>query len=154
MLAWMNQKLESRLLGEISTISDMQVIPLLMAESKEELKNLLRMKEESEKAGLKFNIKKTKIMGSSSITSWKIEGKKVKAVTGFISLDSKITMNGDCSHEIRRLLLLGRKVMTNLDSILNSRDITLPKKVHIVKAVFFPVVMYRCESWTTEKAEC
>ena len=109
------------------------------------------MKEESEKVGLKLNIQKTKILESSPITSWQIEG--VEAVTDFIFLGSKITADGDCSHEIKRRLLLGRKVMTNLDSILKSRDITLPTKVHLLKAMVFPVVMYGCESWTVKKAE-
>ena len=111
-------------------------------------------RKESEKAGLKFNIQKTKIMASSPITSWQIEGAKVETVTDFIFLGSKITADGDCSHEIRRHLLLGRKAMTNLDSILKSRDITLPTKVCIVKAMFFPLVMYGCDSWTTKDAEC
>ena len=126
----------------------------LMAESKEELKSLLmKVKEESGKASLKLNIQKTKIMASSLITSRQIEGEKVEIVTDFIFLGSEITVDGDCSHEIKRRLLLGRKAMTNLDSILKSRDITLPTKVHIVKAMVFPVVMYRCESWTIKKAE-
>ena len=120
---------------------------ILMAESKEELKSLLmRVKEESERAGLKLNIKKTKIMASSPITSWQIEGEKVEVVTDFLFLGSKITADGDCSHEIRRQLLLGRKAMTNLDSVLKSRDITLLTKVCIVKAMVFPGVMYGCES--------
>ena len=123
----------------------------LMAES-EELKSLLmKVKEESEKVGLKLNIQKTKIMASSPITSWQIDG---ETVTDFILRGSKITSDGDCSHEIKRCLLFGRKVMTNLDSILKSRDITLPTKVHLVKAMIFPVVMYGCESWTIKKAEC
>ena len=127
---------------------------ILMAESEEELKSLLmRVKEESEKAGLKLNIKKTKIMASGPITSWQIKGEKVEAVTDFIFLGSKITADGDCSHEIKRRLLLGRKAMTNLDRILKSRDITLPTKVRLVKAMVFPVVMYGCESWTIKKAE-
>ena len=127
----------------------------LMAESEEELKSLLmRMKEESEKAGLKFNIQKTKIMAFGPNTSWQIDGEKVETVPDFIFLGSKITADGDCSHEIKRYLLLGRKAMTNLDSILKSRDITLPTKVCIVKAMVFPVVMYRYESWTIKKAEC
>ena len=113
----------------------------------------MRVKE-NEKAGLKLNIKKTKIMVSGSITSWQIEEEKVKEVAAFISLGSKITANSDCSHEIERHLLLGRKVMTNLDSMLKSRDITLPTKVYLVKAIIFPVVIYGCESWTTKKAEC
>ena len=123
-----------------------------MAESEEELKSLLmKVKEESEKLGLKLNIQKTKIMASGPITSWQIDG---ETVSGFIFLGSKITADGDCSHEIKRCLLLGRKVMTNLDSILKSRDITLSTKVCLVKAMVFPVVMYGCESWTVKKAEC
>ena len=126
----------------------------LMAKSKEELKNLLmKVKEESEKAGLKLNIQKTKIKASSPITSWQIDGKTMEIVTDLILGGSKITADGDCSNEIKRCLLLGRKVMTNLDSILKSRDITLPTKVHIVKAMVFPVVMYGCESWTIKKVE-
>ena len=125
-----------------------------MAESEEELKSLLmKVKEESEKAGLKLNIQKTKIMASRPITSWQIDGETVKTVTDFIFLGSKITADGDCSHEIKRCLLLGRKAMTNLDSILKSRDITLPTKIHLVKAMLFPVVMYGCESWIIKKAE-
>ena len=127
---------------------------ILMAES-EELKSLLmNVKEESEKVGLKLNIQKTKIMASSPITSWQIDGKTVETVTDFILGGSKITADGDCSHEIKRHLLFGRKVMTNLDSILKSRDITLPTKVRVVKAMLFPVVMYGCESLTIKKAEC
>ena len=126
----------------------------LMAETKEELKSLLiKVKEESEKAGLKLSIQKIKIMASSPITSWQIDGETMKTVTDFIFLGFTITADGDCSHEIKRRLLLGRKVMTNLDSILKSRDITLPTKVHLVKAMVFPVVMYGCESWTVKKAE-
>ena len=126
----------------------------LMAESEEKLKRLLmKLKEESEKVGLKFNIQKTKIMASCPITSWEIDGETVQTVSDFIFLGSKITADGDCSHEIKRRLLLGRKVMTNLDSILKSRDITLSTKVHLVKAVVFPVVMYGDESWTVKKAE-
>ena len=126
----------------------------LMAESEEELRRLLlKVKEESEKAGLKHNILKIKIMASCPITSWQIDGETVDTVRDFISLGFKIIADGDCSHEIKRHLLLGRKVMTNLVSILKSRDITLPTKVHIVKAVVFPVVMYGCESWTIKKAE-
>ena len=125
----------------------------LMAESEEELKSLLmKVKEESGKAGLKLNIQKTKIMASGPITSWKIDGETVETVTDFIFRGSKITANGDCSHEIKRHLLLGRKVMTNLESILKSRDITLPTEVCIVKAMVFPLVMYGYESWTTKKA--
>ena len=127
----------------------------LMAESKKELKSLLmKVKEQSEKAGLKLSIKKTKIMASSPITSWQIDGEAMETVTDFILLGSKITANGDCSHEIKRRLLLGRKVMVNLDSILESRDITLPTKVHLVKAMVFPVVIYGYKSWTIKKAEC
>ena len=114
----------------------------------------MKVKEESEKVGLKFNIQKTKIMASGPITSWQIDGETVETASDFIFLGSKITAVGDCSHEIKRCLLLGRKVMTNLDSILKSRDSTLPTKVHLVKAMIFPVVMYRCESWTINKAEC
>ena len=126
-----------------------------MAESEEELKSLLMNKEEeSEKVGLKLNIQKTKIMASGPITSWQIDGETVETVADFIFLGSKITADGDCSHGIKRCLLLGRKVMTNLDSILKSRDISLPTEVHIVKAPVFPVVMYGCESWTIKKAEC
>ena len=126
-----------------------------MAESKEELKSLLmKVKEESEKVGLKLNIQKAKIMASGPITSWKIDGDTMKTVTDFLFLGSQITANGDCSHEIKRRLLLGRKVMTNLDSIFKSRDITLPTKVCLVKVMVFPVVMYGCESWTIKKAEC
>ena len=115
---------------------------------------LMKVKEESEKVGLKLNIQKTKIMASSPITSWQIDGETVEIVADFIFLGSKVTADGDCSNEIKRCLLLGRKVMTNLDSILKSRDITLPTKVHLVKAMVFPVVMYGCESWTIKKAEC
>src|SRR5574340_135503 len=125
-----------------------------MAESEKELKSLLmKVKEESEKVGLKLNIQKTKIMASSPITSWQTDGETVETVADFISGGSKITADGDCSCEIKRCLLLGRKVMTNLDSILKSRDITLPTKVRLVKAMVFPVVMYGCESWTVKKAE-
>ena len=125
----------------------------LMAEN-EELKSLLmKVKEESEKAGLKLNIQKTKIMASVPITSWQIDGETLETVADLIFLGSKITADGDCSHEIKRCLLLGRKVMTNLDSIFKSRDIILPTKVHLVKAIVFPVVMYGCESWTVKKAE-
>ena len=125
-----------------------------MAESEEELKSLLmKVKEESEKVGLKLNIQKTKIMASSPITSWQIDGETVETVTGFILGGSKITADGDCSHEIKKYLLLGRKAMTNLDSILKSRDITLSTKVCLVRAMVFPVVMYGCENWTIKKAE-
>ena len=127
----------------------------LMAESEEKLKSLLmKMKEERKKAGLKFNIQKVKILASSLIISWQIDGETMETMTDFIFLGSKITADGDCSHEIRRCLLLRRKVMTNLDSILKTRDITLPTKVHLVKAIVFQVVMYGCESWTVKKAEC
>ena len=125
-----------------------------MTESKEELKSLLmKVKEESEKGGLKLNIQKTKITASGPITSWEIDGETVETVTDFIFWSSKITADNDCSHEIKRHLLLGRKAMINLDSVLKSRDITLPTKVHLVKAMVFPVVMYGCESWTVKKAE-
>ena len=154
----------SRLPGEISIISDMQMTAPFMAESEEELKHLLmRVKEESEKVGLKLNIQKTKIMASGPITSWEINGETVETVSDFIFFiyffsdfifwGSKITADDDCSHEIKRHLLLGRKVMTNLDSVLKSRDITLPINVCIVKAMVFLVVMYGCESWTVKKAE-
>ena len=125
-----------------------------MAESEEELKSLLmKVKVESENVGLKLNIQKMKITASGPITSWKIDRETVETVSDFIFLGSKITADGDCSHEIKRRLLLGRKVMTNLDSILKRRDITLPTKVHLVKAIIFPVVMCGCESWTVKKAE-
>ena len=127
---------------------------ILMTESEEELKSLLmKVKEESEKVGLKLNIQKTKIMASGPITSWQIDGETVETVADFILGGFKITVDGDCSHEIERCLLLGRKVMTNLESVLKNRDITLPTKVHLVKAIVFPVVMYGCESWTIKKAE-
>ena len=126
-----------------------------LAESEEELKSLLmKVKEESEKVGLKLNVQKMRIMASGPITSWQIDGETVETVSDFIFVGSKITADGDCSHEIKRRLLLGRKVMTNLDSILKSRDVTLPTKVCLVKATVFPVVMYGCESWTIKKAEC
>ena len=143
--------MESRLLGEISITSDMQMTPLLWQKVKKELKILLmKVTEESENVGLKLNIQKTKIMASGPITSWQIHGETVETVSDFIWGGSKITADGDCSHDIKRCLLLGRKVMTNLDSIFKSRDITLPTKVHLVKGV----VMYGCESWTVKKAEC
>ena len=126
-----------------------------MAESEEELKSLLmKVKEESENVGLKLNIQKTKIMASGPITSFEIDGETVETVSGFIFLGSKITADGDCRHEIKRHLLLGKNVMTNLDSLLKSRDITLPTKVRLVKAMVFPVVMYGCETWTIKKVEC
>ena len=149
---WMKHKQETRLPGEISTTSDMQ--QLLMAESVDELKSLLmKVKEESEKVGLKLNIQKTKIMASGPITSWQIDGETMETVRDFIFLGSKITAGSDHSHEIKRHLLLGRKALTNLDSILKSGDITLPTKVHLIKAMVFPVVMYGCESWTIKKSE-
>ena len=142
-LGWMKNKLESRLPGEISITS-----ATLMAESEEELKSLLmKVKEESEKVGLKLNIQKTKIMASGPIISWQIDGETVETVSDFILGGSKITADGDCSHEIKRHLLLGRKVVTSLDSVLKSRDITLSTKVHLVKAMVFPVVMYGREIW-------
>ena len=148
----MKHKLESRLTEEISIISDIDDTTLL-AES-EELKSLLiKVKEEREKVGLKLNIQKIKIMASGPITSWQIDEETVETVADFIFGGSKITADGDCSHEIKRCLLLGRKVMTNLASIFKSRDITLSTKVHLVKAMVFPVVMNGCESWTIKKAE-
>ena len=154
MLGWMKHKLESRLPGETSITSDMQNDTTLMVESEEELKSLLiKVKEESEKAGLKLNIQKTKIMATGPITSWQIDGETVETVRDFILGGCKVTVDGDCSHEIKRHLLLGRKAMTNLDSILKSRDITLPTKVCLAKAMVFPVVIYGCESWTVKKAE-
>ena len=148
-LGWGKHKLKSRLPGEITITSDMA----LVAES-EELKSLLmKVKENSEKVGLTLNIQKTKIMASGPITSWEIDGETVETVSDFILGGSKITADGDCSYEIKRRLLLGRNVMTKLDSILKSRDITLPTKVRLVKAMVFPVVMYGCESWTVKKAE-
>ena len=143
-------KIEKRNINNLRYADD----TTLMAENEEELKSLLmKVKEESEKAVLKLNIKKTKIMASGSITSWQIVGETMETVTDLIFLGSKITVYGDCSHEIKRHLLLGRTVMTNLDSIFKSRDITLPTKVCLVKAMVFPVVMYGCESWTIKKAE-
>ena len=128
---------------------------IVMAESEEELKRLLvKVKEESEKVGFKLNIQKTKIMASGPITSWQIDEETMETVTEFIFLGSKITADGDCSHEIKRRLLLGRKAMANKDSLLKSRDVSLPTKVHLVKAMVFPVVRYGCESWTIKKAEC
>ena len=149
---WKKHRLESRLLGEIIT-SDMQMTPL-MAESEEELKSLLmKVKEESEKVGLNLNIQKTKIMASGPITSWEIDGQTVEIVSDFIFLGFKITADGDYSHEIKRRLLFERKAMTNLDSVFKSRDITSRTKVHIIKSMVFPVVMYGCENWTVKKAE-
>ena len=152
-LGWKKNKLESRLLGEINNLRYADDITL-MAESEEELKSvLMKVKEESEKVGLKLNIQKTKIMASGPITSWEIDGETMETVANFILGDSKITADGDCSHETKRRLLLGRKVMTNLASTLKTRDITLSTKVRLVKAMVFPVVMYGCESWTIQKAE-
>ena len=153
MLGWKKHKLESRLPGvNINNLRYADDTPL-MAESKEELKNLLmKVKVESEKVALKLNIQKTKIMASGPITSWEIDGETVADFIFFWG--SKITADGDCSHEMKRRLLLGSKVMTNLDSILKTRDITLSTKVHLVKAMVFPIVMYGCESWTVKKAEC
>ena len=150
MPGWMKHKLNSRLrnINNLRYADD----TTLMAENEDELKSLL-MKEESEKVGLKLYSQKTKIMASSPITSWQIDGETVETVTDFLWGGSKITADGDCSHKIKKRLLLGRKVMTNLDSILKSRDITLPTKVHLIKAMVFPVVMYGCESWTIKKAE-
>ena len=152
----MKHKLESRLLGEISITSDTQMCDTTpMAESKEELKSILmKVKEESAKVGLKLNNQKMKILASGPITSWQIDGETKETVTDFIFLGSKITADGDCSHEIKRRLLLGRKAMTNLDNIFKSRDITLPTKVRLVKALVFLVVMYGCESWAIKIAEC
>ena len=150
MLGWMKHKLESRLLEEISITSGTQITPYTV-----ELNSLLmKVKKESEKAGLKLNIQKMKIMASGPITPWKIDGETMETVKDFIFLGSKITADGDCSHEIKRHLLLGRKAMTKLDSILKSRDIILPTEVCLVKAMVFPVVTYGCESWTIKKAEC
>ena len=150
----MKHKLESRLPENINNLRYADDTTL-MAESEEELKSLLvKVKEESEKVGLKLNFQKTNIVASGPITSWQIDGKTVETVADFIIFfGSKIIADGDCSHEIKRHLLLGRKLMTNLDSILKSRNITLPAKVHLVKAMVFPVVMYGCESWTIKKAE-
>ena len=143
--------LESRLPGEISVTSDMQMTPPLWQKAKKNL--LMKVKEESEKVGLKLNIQETKIMASGPISSWQIDGETRETVRDLIFGGSKITADGDCSHEIKRHLLLERKAMTNLDSMLKSKDITLPSKVHLVKAMVFPVVMYGCESWTIKKAE-
>ena len=154
MLEWMNHKLESRFPGETNNFRYADDITL-MAESEEELRSLLmKVKEESEKVGLKLNIQKMKIMASCPITSWQINGEKVETVADFIFLGAKVTVDGDHNHEIKRCLLLGRKAMTNLDSLLKSQDITLPTKVLIVKPMVFPVVIYRCESWTTKMSEC
>ena len=148
----MKHKLESRLLGEMSITSDNTGDATLMTESEEELKGLLmKVKEEGEKSGLKLSIQKMKILASGPITSWQIDG---ETLTDFIFLDSRITADGDCNHEIKRRLVLGRKAMTNLVSILKSRDITLLTKVRLVRTMVFPVAVYGCESWTIKKAEC
>ena len=153
MPGWMKHKLESRLLGEINNLRYVEDTTL-MAESEEELKSLLmKVKEESEKAGLKLNIQKTKIMASSPITLWQIDGETMETVTDFIFLGSKIIADDDCNHENKRRLLLGRKAMTNLDSMLKSEVITLPANIPLVKAMVFPVVPCGCESWTIKKAE-
>ena len=153
MLGRIKQKLESKIARNISNLRFADDTTF-MAESEEELKSLLmKVKEESKKLGLKLNIQKTNIMTSGPITSWQIDGETKEIVTNFIFLGSKITSDGDYSHEIKRCLLLGRKVMTNLDSIVKSRDITLPTKVYLLKAMVFPVVMHGCESWTIKKAE-
>ena len=154
MPGWMNHKLESILLGEIS-ITSYGDNTTLMAESKEEIKSILmRVKEESDKSGLSLNIQQTTIMASSPISSWQVDRETMETVTSFICLGFKITADGDCSHENKRHLLFGRKAITNLDSILKSRDITLPTKVHLVKAMVFLIVIYGCEIWTIMKAEC
>ena len=156
LLQWLEEtqagiKIAGRNINNLGYADDTTV----MAESEEELKHLLmKVKEESEKVGLKLNIQKTMIIASGPITSWEIDGETVETVSDFIFGGFKITADGDCSHEIKRRLLLGRKVMTNLDSTLKTRDITLPTKVHLVKAMVFPVVTYGCESWTIKKAEC
>ena len=148
----MKHELESGLPGEISITSDMQMTPPLLWQKVKSL--LMKVKEQSEKAGLKLHIQKTKIMASVPITSWQIDGETMETVTDLIFLGSNITADGDCSHEIKRCLLLGRKAMTNLDIILKNRDITLPTKVYLIKAIVFPVVVYGCESWTIKRAEC
>ena len=155
MLGWKKHKLKSRLPGEMSITFRYADDTTLMAESEEELKSLLmKVKEESEKVALKLNIQKTKIMASSLISTWQIDGKTVETMEDFIFGGSKITADGDCSHEIKRRLLLGRKVLTNLDSILKIRETTLPAKVHLFKAMVFPVVMYGYENWTIKRSEC
>ena len=154
MLGWKKHKLESRFAGR--NINNLRYADdtTLMAESEEELKSLLiQVKVESKKVGLKLNIQKTKIMAYGPITSWEIEGDTVETVSDFIFWGSKITADSDCSHEIKRRLLLGRQAMTNLDSILKSRDITFPTKVHLLKAMVFPVVIYGCETWTIKKSK-
>ena len=150
----MKYKLESRFQGEISIISASADNTTPTAGSEQEVKSLLKVKEKCEKARLKLNIQKTKIMASGPITSWQTDGETMETVTDFIFSGPKITADGDCSHEIKICLVLGRKAMTNQKSVLKSKDITLPTKVHLVKAMVFPVVMYGCESWTINKAEC
>ena len=154
MPGWIKHKLESRLPGEISITSDTQVTPLLGQKAKRNKRASRKAREESEKPGLNLNIQKTKIMASGPITSWQTDGATMETVRDFIFLGSKITADGDCSHEIKRHLLLGRKAISNLDSILKSRDITLLTKSFKSKLWFFSVVMYRCESWTIKKVEC
>ena len=151
MLGWKKHKLESRLLGEISETSDVQMIPPLWQKSKKLKSLLMKVEEDSEKFGLKLNIQKRRSW--HLVTSWQVDGETVETVTGFIFLGSKITVDGDCSHEIKRCLLLGRKAVTNLDSILKSRHITLLTEVRLVKGMVFPVVMCGCESWTVKKSE-
>ena len=152
MLGWIKHKLGSRLPGETPITSDMQMMPPLWEKAIESL--LMKVKEESEKVDLKLTIQKTKTMASSPITSWEIDGETMEIVRDFILGGFKITADDDCNHGIKRRLLLGRKAMINLNSILKSRDITLPTKVRLVKAMVFPVVIYGCETWTTKKAEC
>ena len=154
MPGWLKQNLESKLLGEISVISEMQMTSPLCRKQRGTKEPFDEGERGEWKSWLKLNIQKTKIMVSSRITPWQIDGETMGTVTDFIFLDSKITADGDCSHEVRRSLLFGRKAMTNLDSMLKSRDITLPTKIHLVKAMVFPVVMYGCESWSMKKAEC
>ena len=144
---------EIKVVGRIVNIITYADNTTLMAESKEELDHLFKVKKESEKVGLKLSIQNTKITASGPSTCWQIDGETMETVPGFIFLGSKITVDGDCSHEIKRCLLLGRKTLTNLDNALKSRDITLPTKVHLVKAMVFPIVMYGCEIWTINKAE-
>ena len=153
MSGWMKHKLESRLLGEISITSDMQMTPPLLQKWRRSKEPLDESERGEWKVGLKLNIQKTKVMASSPITSWQIDGETVETVADFIFWSSKMTADGDCSHEIKRCLLFGRKPMTHLDSILKSRDIALPIKACLVKAMVFPVVMYWCESWTMKKGE-
>ena len=152
-MGWKKHKLESRLPGEIAITSDVQMTPPYGRKQKEPKRLSMKVKENSEKSGLKLNIQKTKIMASGPIISWQIDGKTMETMRDFIFLGSKITADGDCSHEIKRCLLLGRKVMTSLQSILKSRDSILPTKVRLVKAMVFPVVMYGYECWAIKKAE-